>query len=121
MKSNAKFEAYVYKVIEKYSKILLLDKHRFELRGVLENENALMECKFSYPYLLVILNYGQEVVNRWKHKKDIVPIIVHELCHPITDPLYAKACSIWKSKDEVEDEREKLTDYITNIVIKNNL
>ena len=49
MKSNAKFEKFVHKVIEEYSKILLLDQHTFELKAGVQNSDAAMECCFSYP------------------------------------------------------------------------
>ena len=118
---NKKFEIYLMSVINKYSKILLLDKHTFEVKGELENKNAYLECKFTYPYLDVIITYGEKIIKKWENKEDIVPYIIHEMCHPITDPLYAKSTSRFVSKDEIEDEREKLTDYICNIVVKNKL
>lgn len=119
MKKNKQFEKFVYKIIKKYSKILLLDKHTFELHYGCENENSLMECVFNYPYLNVTINYSNSVIKKWKEKKDIIPFVVHEMCHPITDPLYSKSTDRYVSKNEILDEREKLTDYICNIVIKN--
>ena len=120
-KRDKEFEKYAYGVIKKYSKILLLDKHTFELRKGTEDSGSLMECVYNYPYLNVTFNYGDKVVDRYFKKVNVVPYIVHEMCHPITDPLYAKAESRYVSKNEILDEREKLTDYICNIVIKNNL
>ena len=116
-----KFEKYVYSVIKRYSDILLLQVHTFELKNKLQNQESLMECVFNYPYLNVTINYGDKVFEKWKKGEDIVPYIVHEMCHPITDPLYAKATERYVTKFEVNDEREKLTDYICNIVIKNKL
>jgi hypothetical protein len=116
---NKKFEAYCYKLIEKYSKILLLDKHIFELKYGTENKDSIMECVFNYPYLNVTIKYGDKMLKMFKEKKDIIPYLVHELCHPITDPLFCKANERYSSKDEILDERERLTDYICNIVIKN--
>lgn len=118
---NAKLEKYIYGVIEKYQKILLLDKHTFELKYGTKNKEALMECVFNYPYLNVTIKYSDELIKKWQDKDDIIPFVVHELCHPITDPLYAKAEERFCSRNEILDEREKLTDYICNIVIKNNL
>ncbi len=117
MKNN-KFEQYVLKTINKFSPILLLERHTWEIRYGLENSSALMECVFNYPYLNVIIKYGKEVVTDWKKGKDIVPYIVHEMSHVITDPLYAKATERYVTKGEIRDERELLTDYICNIVIK---
>jgi hypothetical protein len=119
MKKNPKFESYVLKVVKQYAKVLLLDKHIFDLHAGVENSNALMECRCNYPYLNVTLNYGEKVLEMWKNKEDIRPFVIHELCHPITDPLYVKSINRYASKDEILDEREKLTDYICNIVLKN--
>lgn len=119
--NQKKFEEYLTKLINKYSKILLLDKHTFELHYGVYEQNSLMECVFNYPYLNVTINYGDKVMEKWVNGKDIKPYLVHEMCHPITDPLYSKATSRYVSKDEILDEREKLTDYICNIVIKNKL
>lgn len=118
---NKKLEEYIMKVIKKYSKILLLDKHTFEVKNKIEDKNSMMECVFNYPYLNVTLHYGDKLIESYNKKEDIVPYIIHELCHPITDPLYSKAVSRYVSNYEILDEREKLTDYICNIVVKNNL
>jgi len=116
---NKDFEKYCYKVIYKYSKILLLDKHLFRLEYPTENKEAVMECVCNYPYLNVTLKYGDLALKEWKKKKeDCIPFVVHEMCHVITDPLYCKSIRRFVSRDEIGDEREKLTDYISHIVIK---
>jgi hypothetical protein len=43
------------------------------------------------------------------------------MVHPLTDGLYAKACNQWRFKEEIEDEREKLTDHIPSIFMKLDL
>lgn len=120
-KEKTELEEYLTKLINKYTKILLLDKHTFELHYGVENKDSLMECVFNYPYLNVTIKYSDKLVEMWRNKKDITPYLVHEMCHPITDPLYSKAISRYVSRDEILDEREKLTDYICNIVIKNKI
>ena len=118
---NKDFEKYVYKQIAKYAKILLLDQHTIELKYPTETKDAILECVCQYPYLNATINYGDKVIQKWKNKENIIPYIVHELCHIITDPLYCKAVTKYVSKNEIEDEREKLTDYISHIVIKNKM
>jgi len=118
---NIKLEKLIKSIIDKYAKILLLDKHTIELHYGVKGRDSLMETTFNYPYLDVNIHYGVNLIQYWKEGKDIIPIVVHELCHPITDPLYGKASARYVSIDEITDEREKLTDYISNIVIKNNL
>jgi len=115
---NKEFEAYVMKVIKKFKPILLLDRFTFKVAYPCENKNSLMECKFRYPYLDASIIYNNEAVSRWKKKEDMTQYVVHEMCHLITDPLYSKATNRFVSKGEIEDERELLTDYITNIVLK---
>ena len=108
-------------IIKKYQPILLLTRNTFELNYPTESKKALAECVFNYPYLNVTLNYGDELIKKFNKKENIVPWIVHEMCHVITDPLYAKATSLYVSENEIRDERELLTDYICNIVIINKI
>lgn len=118
---HRKIEKEIYKIINKYKDVLLLQRNTFELKYPTENEKALAECVCNYPYLNVTINYGDKIINKFKKKENIVPYIIHEMCHIITDPLYCKAVTTFISKNEIEDERELLTDYICNIVVKNNL
>lgn len=118
---DVEFEKAVMEIINKYVPILFLQRYTFELKNELENDGSTMECKFNYPYLNATFNYGEKIVKMWKEKKDIVPYVIHEMCHLITDPLYCKATNRWSTHDEVKDERELLTDYICNIVVKNKL
>lgn len=76
-----------------------------------------MECVFNYPYLNVTINYSEKALKEWSSGKDMTPYVVHEMCHPITDPLYAKATARYTSRDEITDERELLTDLICNIAL----
>ena len=116
-----KFEKYLLKVIDKYSKILLLDKHTFSVKRGVSDERTFMECRFRYPYLDAQINYSERAFEDWKDKVNIKPQIVHELCHIITDPFYSKANARYVSIDEILDERELLTDHISNIIVKNNI
>lgn len=115
--SEAEFEKYIYKVIDKYSPVLLLQQHRWLVKKGCESKTALMECVFNYPYLNVTLKYSEECFEMWKNGKDVDPYILHEMCHPITDPLYSKACDRYASSTEILDERERLTDLISHIVL----
>lgn len=108
-------------VIEKYIPILLLQRHTFEVEKGTEDQKSFMECVPNYPYLNATLKYSNECVKDWKKGKDIVPYILHEMCHLITESLYVKAIRRYSGKDEILDERENLTDLICNIVVKNKL
>lgn len=115
---NKELEKEILKIVGKYQSILLLNRNTFEIRYGTESKTALMESVFNYPYLNVILKYSDDLIKRWEKGENIVPYVVHEMCHTITDPFYAKAISRYVTKDEITDERELLTDYICNIVIK---
>jgi hypothetical protein len=117
-KTHEHFEVYLASKINEYGKILLLNRHTFKIHRGVDNKRALMECVFNYPYLNVTIKYSEEAYQKWVKHEDILPYLVHELCHPITDPLYAKAVSRFCSKDEIEDERERLTDLISHIVLR---
>lgn len=115
------FEKYLKSVVQEYIPILLLERYTFDYKKGTSNPHALMECKFNYPYLNATILYNDDVINRWKNGQNVKPIIIYELCHIITDPFYAKAMGRFSGADEIEAERELLTDYICNIVVKNNL
>lgn len=118
---NEKAELAIMEIIARYQPILLLGRNTFKLKYGVENKDSVMECVFNYPYLNVILSYGDALIERFKRKEDITPYVVHEMCHVITDALYDKAINRCVTKSEINDERELLTDYIANIVLINKL
>lgn len=117
-KKNKEFEKWALPKLIKYQKILLLeDFHPLKIEF---SDSDASECVFVYPYKSITVRYSKGLLEAFK-KKDydhILDVLVHELCHAITDPLYAKATSRWCGKEEVEDEREGLTDHIANIIRK---
>lgn len=121
---QGEFEAYINTISEKYSPILLMGQYTIKPayeKEEMEINGAIMQCRYNYPYLNVTIEYGDKALKMFKDKEDMIPYVLHELCHPITDPFYSKAVSRYVSTREILDERERLTDYICNIVIKNNL
>lgn len=118
---DKKLEGEIMGIIKKYQPVLLLTRNTFELEYPTQNKNALAECMCNFPYLNVTMNYGDKLIEKWKKKDDIVPYILHEMCHVITDPLYCKAISRYVTENEINDERELLTDYICNILVVNKL
>lgn len=117
-KTPKDFEKYIGKIINKYIPILLLQRHIWKVERGTTSDTALMECVYSYPYLNVTIRYSEKAFQDWRKGEDMVPFIVHEMCHPITDPLYAKAASRWICQEDLLDERERLTDLISYIVLK---
>lgn len=116
---NKKLEQYITKVIKQYQPKLLLTRNVFDVNYPTYCKDAYMECTFNYPYLNITIKYSDLLINAWNKNEDIKPFIIHEMCHVITDPLYSKANDRYSSKNEILDERELLTDYICNIVLKN--
>lgn len=117
--SKQKVEREIWKIIDEFKSKLFLCNFTFKLEHVCESEHAYAECKVCYPYLNATIRYSNLLVMELFAKGiDIKPYIIHELCHLITDPLYCKAVSRYVSIGEINDERERLTDYICNIALQ---
>lgn len=122
--SHKQFEKWAWPHLRALQKLLLLeDYYPLELEFKPNAPNINAECQFYYPYKTITIRYSNSLVNNWRKKKyrSVLATLAHEMAHVVTDPLYAKACNMWRSKDELEDERERLTDHLANIVMKNNL
>ena len=121
-KRHKQFERFALKLIAKYQPKLLLDRHIIELEA--SNKATYMECHFRVPYLDTVIRYNPDKIMRdWSAGKlsDLRHAVIHELCHVVTDPLYAKANDRYVDKDTMEEVRENLTDHIAMIVRKNKL
>ncbi len=124
MKKNTQFEAWAIKFLSRIQKTLLLEDHApLTIETPCKSQNADAECQFRYPYKSIIIRYEQSLADRWhKGEREYVnKVLTHEMCHVLTDPLYAKATSRFLTRDEIEDERERLTDHLANILVKNKL
>ena len=117
-KTKKEFEKLLHEMIAKYAQILMIVHHTFSVEYGCEHRNSVMEFAYSYPYLDSIVRYSDDALKRWRKGENILPFLLHELCHGVTDPLYAKATSRYVTNSEIEDERERLTDHICNIVLK---
>ena len=78
--------------------------------------NATLEITCAYPYADNEIRFGDKTIDMYIKKKLPKDRILHELLHIITDPLYNKALQRFTHRDEIEDERELLTDKITLII-----
>lgn len=104
--------------MKKIQKILFLDGHHpFELEP--SNTEA-SEFRFAYPYKMITVRYSSQLIEDWNKKKYelVKSVLIHEMCHAITDPFYSKAVERYAGKNEIEEERERLTDTIANIIAK---
>ena len=121
MKRHIKFEKWALPKLKQLQKILLLeDFHPLQIEP---SETEATQSQFHYPYKTITIRYSKGLIEYFEEKnyEKCLNIICHEMCHPITDGLYCKAANTFRTRDEVEDERERLTDHIANIVTKNKL
>ena len=112
------FEIYIQSLIDKYIPILMIQRHTVEIKSGTKSDTAYFEFNYNYPYLNQTICYSDKAFKEWAEGKDAEPYILHELCHTLTDPLYSKAVDRYIGKNEVEDERERLTDHICSIILK---
>lgn len=118
MKKKAPFETWAQELLKRYKTILRLD-HFHPLQLEFKKGHPGAECQFYYPYSSITVRYGESIKEYYDEGNEemATKILVHELCHAITDAFYAKSVNQWRSKEEIEDERERLTDHIANIVL----
>jgi len=116
MKKNKKFEKWIRKQIDYYLPILELNLNKVDIRQ--DNEQEYLGLSCTYPYLDPRITYSDSALASWNKGEMKKDRILHELCHIITDPLYVKAIQRHTSKQEILDERERLTDTISAIIRK---
>ena len=109
------FVRWLEKQIEYYKPYLGLDLQDIRIGKENGGDNYL-RIAFTYPYLDPKILYSNSIFKDFRDGKLRKDRVLHELCHALTDPLYAKAISRHTSKQEIEDERERLTDTISAIV-----
>lgn len=121
--SHRDFEKWALIRLRKLQKILLLE-HFEPLTIEYKNDNHITaECQFTYPYQSITVRYSNLLFKDFEARRfgKVLAVLAHEMAHPLTDGLYSKATERFPSKNEVEDERERLTDHIANVILKNHL
>lgn len=117
MKERKEFIIWATKKYKKYEKVLKLQHFKVRIAFKSDLGNALMQCSSRFPYMDPDIYFNDYTITKWKENKDEVErCLVHEMCHIITDALYCKALKRFVTQDEIEDERETLTDRIALIV-----
>lgn len=116
-KTKAQFEAYIRTLIKKYSPILRLQQ-RIDPQFTDNPRWSYLAFQFSHPYQDCYLYYSERAFADWKdgRTENVNHGIIHELCHALTDSFYAKATERYVTQEDMESEREKLTDLIALIV-----
>lgn len=121
---NQDFQKWGLALAKKYQKLLLLDDHNLTFEYQKEiSKDAAMHHLCRYPYKETTIQYSKYAIELWKEKKkeELKAIIIHELCHSVTDPLYCKAISRYVTSGDMEDERERLTDHLANVIVKSGV
>ncbi|MCP5375208.1 MAG: hypothetical protein H6743_03830 [Rickettsiaceae bacterium] len=120
---NKEFENWALKKLEKIQKVLLLEDYYPITISFKEDKTATAQAKFNYPYKSIDIFYSQGLLDNYVEKKYsfIIGVLIHEMVHSLTDPLYDCGYQRFLAKDQLENEREKLTDHIANIILKNKL
>ena len=117
-KLEKQYEIWIRQMYNKYKSILFIEKYDFKVEYSKDKEHYL-SSKFNYPYLDAKVIWGIDAFTDWKKDKiSAERRIVHEFCHIITDPFYTSAVNIRSTGNQIENERERLTDHIAQIVNK---
>ena len=80
-----------------------------------------LSMEFTYPYTCGTIFYSPDFKKQLTEDPshpELKRRVLHEMCHIITDPLYAKALNRHCSRSELEDERERTTDVIANAIFR---
>jgi hypothetical protein len=79
------------------------------------------DIRTDHRYYNATVNLYPITHQRWSdgNKKGVAEIVIHELCHIITDPLYKVAYgeSTKSNHSFLEDTREQTTQHIANMVL----
>lgn len=109
------YKKWIAQMFDKYKGILFIEKYHLKTEKIKEGYLA---SEFNYPYLDINIQYTEKSFSDWKKdKKDAERRMIHEFCHSITDPFYSVVLD-FPSKRALENERERLTDHIAQIINK---
>lgn len=115
-KEEKKYEQWIRAMFNKYKGRLFIEKYHLKMKR--DDEESYLASKFNYPYLDIEIIYTKKAMDDWKKDdKDAERRVIHEFCHTITDQFYAVVLD-FPSKRQLEDQRERLTDHIAQIVNK---
>jgi hypothetical protein len=116
---NKEFEKFANRVMLKYQKKMLLQACNIYISySPVMEDGIYMSCSFAYPYKESNIKYGESALTLWSEKKkvELERVIIHEMCHIVTDELYSKGYDRFITKTELEDARERTTDHFANMI-----
>ena len=115
-KTEKDFIKWIEKQVKYYSPFLGIQLQQIKAKLVSEKEGSYLSIGLTYPYLDSTILFSCGALEDFKKGTVQKDRILHELCHTITDPLYVKSVYRYVGKNEIEDERERLTDILTAII-----
>jgi len=115
--TNKQFEKKYLAYLHKVSKLLLLDSHHPITLTYHKYKNTWATYSPAYPYKSITIKYDASLKGESDEK--IKDVLVHEMCHAISDELMTKAKARYISEDELMDAMEEMTDHLANIIRKN--
>jgi hypothetical protein len=113
-KTQQDFIKWIKECVDYYAPILGIGLQQIKIQY--GEKTTFLEITCTYPYLDPTIRFSNDAFQDWSKGEMKKDRVLHELCHIITDPLYSKAQDRYIGKNEVEDERERLTDTIAMIV-----
>jgi hypothetical protein len=114
------FKKWIERQVKYYSPYLGLSLQKISVIKNEVDDNRYLHISLTYPYFDPNICFSDRAFRDFQNNIFQKDRILHELCHCLTDPLYCKATERYIGKNEIEDERERLTDKIT-IIIRNIL
>ena len=113
-KTKKQFITWIKEQVKYYKPFLGLKLERIKVRE--DSSIEYMSINSSYPYIDTTIKFNEYALKDFQDGKIGKDVILHELLHILTDPLYLKATRRYVSVDEIDDEREKLTDTLSAIL-----
>lgn len=99
-----------YNIVIKYA----LEEAKVDSIG----KQTIAEIDIDITYESAKITVYKHMLDKWNNKEyeDIENIILHELCHLVTEPMYEAALDRYTSAAEIEHSREWLTERINKII-----
>lgn len=123
MKKPISFKKFIKNTAIEYRTIVFGGEYKMDILYMEEDkDNRLADIEIDGKYLNFKLNIYPLLEEMYKDKKykEVAEVILHEMCHLLTEPLYELVCNMVEGKfvtsENLEDVRERQTQRITNTI-----
>lgn len=118
---DEKFKKFTKDLVEKYRVMTFTGEYELDVKFNKKNkDNRVADIAIDTRYLnatLTVYKLGYEEYKK-RGREDYAKIILHEICHLLTEPQYDDILKLYNGKmllkDTIEDTRERQTQRITN-------